>query len=220
MLVLLDSLDKGNEAARQYNVDPGRPITVSYERLRDDILKEKWSTRMMLKLPTKFSGTRALRAVFVYSQVRARVPRVTACVDTPLHAASNRVVVLPCRHCHLQAKRNLEALHAFIEAHERVTNSNDYRSDLDPKVTDDITDCIKNAHELLQKMRAQATVAASVLTAVMAAKVVLNEQRGKVLHLYVPTARSCRLVACTLGSEAHRVPHGAVHLQVPRGGHA
>ena len=84
----------------------------------------------------------------------------------------------------------MEALHAFIEAHERVTHSDDYRSDLDPKVTDDITDCIKNAHELLQRLRAEAPVASSVLTAVMAAKVVLNEQRGKVLHLYVLMTRA------------------------------
>jgi len=70
MLLLLDSLDKGNEAARKYNKDPGNPISVSWKRLRVDILQYRHMEKWMLGLPTKYSTTRALRAMFVYSRVR------------------------------------------------------------------------------------------------------------------------------------------------------
>ena len=151
MLILLDSLDKGTEAARQFNKDPGTPITISYKRLRKDIREVKFPTSYMLGLSTRFACTRAMRAMVEYSR----------------------------------AKRNHEALHAFIEAHERILQADDYRSDLDPQVTDDVASSVESAHKLLLELRREAPLASSVLTAVMATKVILNEQRGKIMHLCV-----------------------------------
>ena len=97
----------------------------------------------------------------------------------------------------MQAKRSFEALHAFIDAYERILAGDDFRSDLDPEVTDDISESVKSAHELLVLLRESAPVAAGVLTALMATKVILNESLAKIEHLCVQRwCKLCHVVLC------------------------
>ena len=151
MLVLLDSLDKGTEAART-TVDEEHtaiPIHTAWKSIKAEIYHQKWPTSWCLKLPTTIGWTRAIHAMFEYTQV----------------------------------KRAQEALHAYIEAHESILDADDYRSKLDPVVTKAIAETVRDAREELTRFKRRNEVSSTVLSAVMAAKVVLNAMRGKILHL-------------------------------------
>lgn len=152
MLVLIDSLDKGNESVllTHDTEATAKPIRKAWNVIKEEVATYKWPTSWATKLTTRFSWTRAIRAMFQYTHVQ----------------------------------RAQEALHAYIEAHSSILDGDDYRSALDPVVTEAIRETVTDAMQVLNDLRQNNVVEATVLGAVMAAKVVLNGMRGKIMHLY------------------------------------